>query len=123
MRADIHDGSEHMLQSEAGYIDARPHQPGSTNPSCTARPDHTSGVTLGPTTMSAAGLALVSGHSSSPSAGQRGTTSRLMHRSKTALSFNHLVGSGQKRRREIEAERFGGPDIDDQFVTFRRLHR
>jgi len=27
MRADIHDGSEHTLQSEAGYIDARPHQP------------------------------------------------------------------------------------------------
>src|ERR1700724_1434468 len=25
MRADIHDGREHMLQSEAGYIDARPH--------------------------------------------------------------------------------------------------
>src|SRR5262245_213629 len=45
MRADIHDGSEHMLQSEAGYIDARPHQPGSTNPSCTARPDHTMGQT------------------------------------------------------------------------------
>jgi hypothetical protein len=26
MRADIHDGPEHMLQSEAGYIDARPHR-------------------------------------------------------------------------------------------------
>jgi hypothetical protein len=26
MRADIHDGREHMLQSEAGYIDARPHR-------------------------------------------------------------------------------------------------
>ena len=26
MRADVHDGSEHnTLQSEAGYIDARPH--------------------------------------------------------------------------------------------------
>ena len=25
-RADIHDGREHMLQSEAGYIDARPHR-------------------------------------------------------------------------------------------------
>ena len=24
MRADIHDGQEHALQSEAGYIDARP---------------------------------------------------------------------------------------------------
>jgi hypothetical protein len=29
MRADIHDGPEHnTLQSEAGYIDARPHLPG-----------------------------------------------------------------------------------------------
>src|SRR4029077_20843742 len=26
MRADIHEGPEHMLQSEAGYIDARPHR-------------------------------------------------------------------------------------------------
>jgi len=26
MRADIHEGREHMLQSEAGYIDARPHR-------------------------------------------------------------------------------------------------
>jgi len=25
MRADIHDGREHMLQSEAGYIYGRPH--------------------------------------------------------------------------------------------------
>src|SRR6266436_610103 len=42
MRADIHDGPEHMLQSETEYIDARPHQPASTKASCTARPDHTS---------------------------------------------------------------------------------
>jgi hypothetical protein len=43
MRADIHDGSEHnMLQSEAGYIDARP-SARLTKPSCNARPDHTSG--------------------------------------------------------------------------------
>src|SRR5262249_36371491 len=26
MRADVHEGREHMLQSEAGYIDARPHR-------------------------------------------------------------------------------------------------
>src|SRR6516165_4657514 len=26
MRADIHEGPEHTLQSEAGYIDARPHR-------------------------------------------------------------------------------------------------
>ena len=45
MRADIHDGREHnTLQSEAGYIDARPHiRARSTKPSCNARPDHTLG--------------------------------------------------------------------------------
>jgi hypothetical protein len=38
MCADIHDGSEHnTLQSEAGYIDARPHiRARSTKPSCNA---------------------------------------------------------------------------------------
>ena len=43
MRADIHDGPEQTLQSEAGYSNARPHQPRSTKTSCTARPDHTGG--------------------------------------------------------------------------------
>ena len=42
MRADIHDGREHMLQSQAGYIDARPHRQ-DRETSCTARPDHTLG--------------------------------------------------------------------------------
>jgi len=31
MRADIHDGPEQTLQSEAGYTNARPHQPGRRN--------------------------------------------------------------------------------------------
>src|SRR5438270_9746872 len=31
MRADIHDGPEQTLQSEAGYSNARPHQPGRRN--------------------------------------------------------------------------------------------
>src|SRR5215813_11225702 len=35
--------SENELQSETGYIDARPHHPRSTKSSCTARPDHTFG--------------------------------------------------------------------------------
>ena len=43
MRADIHDGPEQTLQSEAGYSNARPHQPGRRKTSCTARPDHTDG--------------------------------------------------------------------------------
>jgi hypothetical protein len=43
MRADIHDGPEQKLQSEAGYIDARPLNTRSTKASCNARPDHTCG--------------------------------------------------------------------------------
>src|SRR5271166_6503345 len=35
MRADIHDGPEHTLQSEAGYIDARPLSAGSMKPLAT----------------------------------------------------------------------------------------
>src|SRR5215471_18815988 len=42
MRADFHDGPEHStLQSEAGYIDARPQADRSTKLSCNARPHHT----------------------------------------------------------------------------------
>src|SRR5258708_2878540 len=43
MRADIHGGPEQKLQSEAGYIDARPQTDSSTKTSCNARPDHTYG--------------------------------------------------------------------------------
>src|SRR5258708_23850533 len=43
MRADIHGGPEQKLQSEAGYIDARPQTDSSTKTSCNARPDHTNG--------------------------------------------------------------------------------
>src|SRR6266436_2648258 len=43
MRADIHDGPEQKLQSEAGYIDARPQTDNSTKTSCNARPDHRCG--------------------------------------------------------------------------------
>src|SRR5262249_49157658 len=40
----IHDGPEHKpLQSEAGYIDARPQSRQIDETSCDARPDHTSG--------------------------------------------------------------------------------
>src|SRR5215470_14043204 len=44
MRADIHDGPEHKpLQSETGYIDARPQSRQIDETSCDARPDHTFG--------------------------------------------------------------------------------
>ncbi len=40
-----------MLQSEAGYIDARPLTANSTKFSCNARPDHTCGSSIvSPTT-------------------------------------------------------------------------
>src|SRR5262252_8909905 len=44
MRADVHDGPGHnTLQSEAGYIDARPQSRQIDETSCNARPDHTFG--------------------------------------------------------------------------------
>src|ERR1700692_2492745 len=43
MPADIHGGPEQKLQSEAGYIDARPQTDSSTKTPCNARPDHTFG--------------------------------------------------------------------------------
>src|SRR5215467_9439686 len=44
MRADVHDGPGHnTLQSEAGYIDARPQSRQIDETSCDARPDHTFG--------------------------------------------------------------------------------
>ena len=45
-----------------------------------------------------------------------------MHRSKQTL-FDHFVRAGEHRCRQIEAERFGGPQIDHQLVLRRRLHR
>jgi hypothetical protein len=42
-----------------------------------------------------------------------------MHRSNRIL-FDHLVGGGEQRRRNFEAERLGGFEIEDE-VEFRRL--
>src|SRR5262249_18451076 len=47
----------------------------------------------------------------------------LMHRSKTASLFDHLVGAGEHRGRQIKAKRLGGLEVDRQLVLGRRLHR
>jgi hypothetical protein len=85
-----------MLQSEAGYIDARPHiRARSTKPSCNARPDHTLGhfqprqPRLARGLMSAAGL--IAAVRSTDAGSSVSAISRHMQCSKTALLFDHVV--------------------------------
>jgi hypothetical protein len=47
----------------------------------------------------------------------------LMHCSKIASLFDHLVGTGQLGRRHVEAERLGGLEVDCQLVFRGRLNR
>src|SRR5215831_1676315 len=46
--------------------------------------------------------------------------SRLVHRNKTASLFDHLVGAGEQGRRDFEANRLRGLEIQDK-LEFRGL--
>ena len=46
-----------------------------------------------------------------------------MQCSKKPLLFDHLVGAGEQRRRNREAERFGGLEIDQKLDVSRKFHR
>jgi hypothetical protein len=45
------------------------------------------------------------------------------HQLALAHSFDHLVGAGEQRRRNFQAERFGGLEIDGELEFDRRLNR
>src|ERR1041384_3911640 len=47
----------------------------------------------------------------------------LMHCSKTRPLFDHLIRANEQQRWYFKAERFGGLQIDCQFVFDRSLHR
>src|SRR5262249_34853224 len=49
--------------------------------------------------------------------------SALCQKRTSAELLDHLIGARKHRRRHGEAERFGGLEVDDQFVFGRRLHR
>jgi hypothetical protein len=47
----------------------------------------------------------------------------VSNRSKATSLFDDLIGAGEQRRRDFEAERFRRLEIDDKLIFRRRLHR
>ena len=39
-----------------------------------------------------------------------------------ARLFDNLIGAGEQRRRDFEAQRLGGSQVDHQLIFGRRLH-
>ena len=48
--------------------------------------------------------------------------SPLQVRTSIARLFDHLIGAGKQRRRNSEADRLCGFDVDGKLVLGRRLH-
>src|SRR6202011_5469258 len=103
MRADIHDGPEHMLQSEAGYIDARPLTPARQKLlQRTAGPYIGSKASICPPAMHFRSSPM-NRHRQRPSACLKRAKSGLLHRSNCFL-FDHLIGELLELPRDFEAK-------------------
>src|SRR5467141_2922343 len=114
MRVDIHDGPEHMLQSEAGYIDARPLTPARQNllqrtagPYIWVKLRRTECEQMSSGLPLKADIAQYSRHVSKVP----GTDSYIAANGEL---FDRLVGGREELRRNFETEGFRSFEVDDQ---------
>jgi hypothetical protein len=84
-----------MLQTKAGYIDARPLATNSSKSSCYARPDHTFGSNPEELSVSICGLRFTRQRTWQ----QKLITSESCQKQKSVGLFNHLIISREQRRR------------------------